>query len=113
MVGDDRVGAGATERGEDLQHRGALVEVAGSGGGLDHRILATDVVGRDRQARGALDRADQVAVGERWLDHHHVRALLDIQQRLADGLATVGGIHLIAAAVTECGAEPAASRKGP
>ena len=44
---------------------------------------------------------DQVAVGERRLDHHHVGALLHVEQRLAHRLAPVGRVHLVAAAVAE------------
>ena len=87
VVGDDRVGAGAAQRGEDLEHGRALVEMTGRGGRLDHRVLAADVVGGDRQPRLALDRRDHVAVGERRLDHHHVGALLHVEQRLAQRLA--------------------------
>ena len=51
------------------------------GGGLDHRVLAADVVGGDRQAGRVLDAADDVEVGERGLDHDDVGALLDVEQR--------------------------------
>ena len=76
---------------------------SGRGGRLDHRVLAADVVGGDRQARRLLDPADHVEVGQRRLDHDHVGALLDVEQRLAHGLVGVGGIHLVAAAVAERG----------
>ena len=76
VVGDDDVGAGAADRGQGLEHGGALVEPAGGRGGLDHRVLAADVVGGDRHARRVLHAADDVEVGQRGLDHDHVGALL-------------------------------------
>ena len=92
---------GAADRGQGLEHGGALVEVAGGGGGLDHRVLAADVVGGDRQVRGVLHAAHDVEVGQRGLDHDHVGALLHVEQRLAQRLVAVGGVHLVAAAVAE------------
>ena len=76
--------------GQRLEDGGALVEVPGGGGGLDHRVLAADVVGGDRQPRRVLDAADDVEVGQRRLDHDDVGALLDVEQRLAQRLVAVG-----------------------
>ena len=82
---------------------GALVEEAGGGGGLDHRVLAADVVRRHRQAGGVLDAPHDVEVRQRGLDHDDVGALLDVEQHLAQRLVAVGGVHLVAAAVAEGG----------
>jgi hypothetical protein len=50
----------------------------------------------------------------RGLHHDDVGAFLDVQRDFAHGLARVGRIHLVAAAVAELrGADSAASRKGP
>ncbi len=87
--------------GERLEHGGALVEVAGGRGRLDHRVLAADVVGGDRHRGLVLDAADHVEVGQRRLDHHDVGALLDVERRLAHRLVAVGRIHLVAAPVAE------------
>src|SRR4051794_31722897 len=45
VVGDHDVGAGTPDRRQGLQHRGALVERSRRRGGLDHGVLAADVVG--------------------------------------------------------------------
>src|SRR5688572_1228203 len=44
VVGEDEVGAGAADRGENLESGGPLVEPAFLGRGLHHRVLAGDVV---------------------------------------------------------------------
>ena len=49
VVGDHDVGAGAADAGERLEHGGALVEQSLGGRRLDHRVLAADVVGGDRE----------------------------------------------------------------
>ena len=53
------------------------------GGRLDHRVLAADVVGGDRQLGRLADAADHVEVGQRGLDHEHVGALVLVEPRLA------------------------------
>ena len=65
---------------------GLAVDPALGGSGLDHGVLARDVVGRDRYVDGVADPADDVEVAERRLDHHDVGALLDVEERLADAL---------------------------
>src|SRR3954447_16997805 len=40
VVGDDDVGAGTADARERLEHGGALIEISGGRGGLDHRVLA-------------------------------------------------------------------------
>ena len=87
--------------GQRLEHGGALVEVAGGRGRLHHRVLAAHVVRGDRQVRGVLHAPHHVEVGQRGLDHDHVGALLHVEQRLAQRLVAVGGVHLVAAAVAE------------
>ena len=75
------------------------VDPAVGGGGLDHGVLARDVVGRDRDVDGVADPADDVEVAERRLHHDDVGALLDVEQRLADALDGVGGVLLVGAPV--------------
>ena len=99
VVGDDRVGTRAADRGQRLERRGPLVEPAVLSGGLEHRVLARDMVGGEGCAGGVLDPADHVEVGKRGLDHEHVGALVEVELRLADRLEHVGRIHLVAAAV--------------
>ena len=78
-----------------------LVEPALRGGRLDHRVLAGDVVGGERQVEALARGADHVEVRQRRLDHDHVGALGDVELALAQRLADVGGIHLVAAPVAE------------
>ena len=103
VVGDDDVRPGAADRGQRLDRGGALVDPAVRRGGLEHRVLAADVVGGDRRAGRVLDAADHVEVRQRGLDHHHVGALLEVELGLAHGLVGVGAVHLVAAAVAELG----------
>ena len=73
------------------------------GGGLQHRVLAGDVVGGERGAGRVLDPADDVEVRDGGLDHQHVGALVEVELGLAHRLGGVGRIHLVAAAVAELG----------
>ena len=57
VVGEDDVGAGALDAGEDFEDGAAFVEPAVCGGGFDHGVFAADVVGADgnveiRRGRG-------------------------------------------------------------
>ena len=85
----------------DLEDGRAFVELTCSRRALDHRVLAADVVGGEWHRRRILDASDHVKVRERRFDHHDVGALLDIEQRLADGLVGVRRVHLVATAVAE------------
>ena len=81
----------------------ALVEVAGGDRGLEHRVLAADVVGGHGEVRRVLHAAQHVEVGQRRLDHEDVGALLHVEQRLAHRLVAVRAVHLVGAAVAERG----------
>ena len=65
---------------------GLAVDPAVGGGGLDHGVLAGDVVRRHRHVDRVADPAHDVEVGQRRLHHHDVGALGDVEQRLADAL---------------------------
>jgi hypothetical protein len=69
----------------------ALVEPAVGAGGLDHRVLAADLVGGDGQGGVVAQEADDVQVGARGLDHDHVGALELVEFELAQGLAALAG----------------------
>ena len=71
------------------------------GCGLDHRVFARDVVGRDRAVETLAHRPDHVEVGERRLDHQHVCTLVEVERAFAKRLADVRWIHLVAAPVSE------------
>ena len=55
-IGQDAVGAGALERQQRFHHDLVVVQPAIGGGGLDHRVLAADLVGEGRHAEGVLTR---------------------------------------------------------
>ena len=86
-----------------LEHDAVVVDPALLGGGLQHRVLARDVVGGDRHVELAAHLGDDVQVGEGRLHHHDVGALLDVERDLAHRLAHVGRIHLVAGAIAERG----------
>ncbi len=71
------------------------------GGGLDHRVLARDVVGGDGKVEALAGGADHVEVRQRRLDHDHVGAFGDVLLALAQRFADVRGVHLVAAPVAE------------
>src|SRR3954447_26995204 len=48
QIGEDHVGAGPSDRGQMLQRHGGPVDPAPLGRRLQHRVLAADVIGRDR-----------------------------------------------------------------
>ena len=75
--------------GQRLEDRPVAVDPAVRRGRLDHRVLAADLVGRDRHVDGVAHRAHHVEVGQRRLDHHDVGALGDVQRDLAQRLAAV------------------------
>jgi hypothetical protein len=60
-----------------------------------------DVVCGPRALEAVAHGTDHVEVGQRRLHHQHVRALGQVELALAQRLAHVGRIHLVAAAVAE------------
>src|SRR5438552_3673988 len=95
-VGQDDIGAGALDREEDLHRRPIAVEPAVLGRGPDHRVLARDVVGGDRDAEALLDAVDDVEERERGLHHDDVGSLLEIGRDLPKRLVRIPRVHLIA-----------------
>src|SRR5215208_1295113 len=103
VVGDDDVGAGALYARQGFEDGPALVEPSVLGGGLDHGVLPTHVVGGEGKVGHLADAPQDVKVRQRWLDHHDVSALLDVEVRLDQRLAGVGRVHLVATPVAELG----------
>src|SRR6185436_4674346 len=56
-------------RDERLEHGAALVDPAVLGRGLQHRVLAADVVRRGRVVERVLHARDDVEIGDRRLHH--------------------------------------------
>ena len=79
----------------------ALVEPAARRRRLDHRVLAAHVVGEERRVEALAHRPDHVEVGKRRLDHDRVGALGEVELALAERLADVGRVHLVAPPVAE------------
>jgi hypothetical protein len=63
--------------------------------GLQHRVLAADLIGVGRHLELVLHPAHDVEVGHAGLDHHHVGALGDVERHFAEGFVAVGRIHLV------------------
>ena len=72
-------------------------------GGLEHGVFAGDLVGAEGDIEALAGGADDVEVGHGGLHQDHVGAFGDVEVDLAHGLAEVGAVHLIAAAVAELG----------
>ena len=49
VIGQDEVGAGSFDAGQDLHHDALSVDPAQLGGSLDHGVLAADVIGGQRE----------------------------------------------------------------
>src|SRR4029077_20790666 len=60
VVGEGEGGAGALDAGEDFEGDALFVEPAFGGGGFDHGVFATDVVGADGDIEFFADGADDV-----------------------------------------------------
>src|SRR5687767_5445374 len=83
-IGDDHVGAGATNADERLHHRAISIYPATLGRGPNHSVLATHLIGGQRMARLRLHARDDVEIRTRRLHHDHVRTLGDVLLRLAN-----------------------------
>ena len=94
-VAQHAVGAGALEGQQRLHHHRVVVEPAVGGRGLEHRVLAADLVGEGRHAELVLHAAHDVQVGHAGLDHHHVGAFGEVERHLAQRLVAVARVHLV------------------
>ena len=88
---------------ERLEHGAVAVEPAFFEGGLEHGVLAGDLVGADGHVEALAGGADDVEVGHGGLHQDHVGAFVEVEIDLAHGFAEVGAIHLVGAAVAELG----------
>jgi hypothetical protein len=61
------------------------------------------VIGGNRQIELIAQLGDDIEVGYRRFHHQNICAFVHIEGRFAQGLAAVGGIHLVAAPVAELG----------
>src|SRR4051794_11038406 len=78
-----------------------MVDPVVLGGGLDHGVFATDLVGGQGNIEAAARFGDDVEVGDSGLDHDHVSAFFEVELNLFRGFANVAGIHLVGATVAE------------
>ena len=79
------------------------IEPALLGGGVEHGVLARDIIGRHGVIDPIVDRPDDVEIGERGLDHQYVSTLFDVEVDLPKGLVGVCGVHLVVAAYNVSG----------
>src|SRR5260370_3397073 len=103
VVGEDYGGAGGVDDSQDLEDDALLVEPAFGYGGFDHGVFAAYVVGAHGDVEFVAHGSDDVQIRQGRLDHHHIGALFQIEGDFLQGLAGVGGIHLVAAAIAELG----------
>ena len=102
VVGDDHVGAGAADRGQRLERRGALVDPAVA----RRRPSASSTRRRPGRRRPAASmssriRADHVEVGQRRLTITMSAPSSTSSRASRSASRGVGGVHLVAAAVAE------------
>src|SRR4029077_12754825 len=84
-----------------FQDDALLVDPAFLRGGFDHGVFAADVVGADGDVEFVADLANDVEIRKRGLDHDDVGAFFEIERDFLERFASVGGIHLVAAAIAE------------
>ena len=103
MVGNDDLCAGTLHAHKRLQDNALLINPAVCSGGFYHRIFAADIVDGNRAIRRLVDLSHDIQIGERRLHHDDVRPLLYVESSFFQCLAYICGIHLILAAIAECG----------
>src|ERR1041384_5719607 len=114
MIGDHEIGPGASDSGEDLERRLALVEPALLRRGFRPAVLTAHVVGREWNVGEPLPRGAQaVEVGEGRLHQQQVRPFGDVEGALAYRFAYVGGVHLVALAGSGLRRAPGGPTKRP
>ncbi len=89
VVGDDDVCARAFDAHERFHHHALFIYPAALGGGLDHRVLARDMIGSQRKIEAVAHGAQYVQIDCGRLDHQHISAFRIIQLGLAQGFARV------------------------
>ena len=78
-----------------------MVEPAFLKGGLEHGVLAGDLIGADGDIEALAGGADDVEVGHGGLHEDHVGAFFKVERDLAEGFAEVGAVHLVGLSVAE------------
>src|SRR5258707_3037560 len=79
VVGQDNVGAGALNAGENFQDHALFINPAFLRSGFEHRVLAADVVRANRHVEAITHGPDDVEGMERVLDHHDFAAFFEIK----------------------------------
>ena len=72
MIGDDNIGAGPLDAGEDFQRGPLLFHPAVGRRCLDHRIFTADIIGGYRQFKAVPHFTDHIHISHCWLDHDDV-----------------------------------------
>src|SRR5216684_4411013 len=80
VVSEHDISSGALDSSQDFQHHALLLEPPVARGRFNHRVFPADVIGCDRNLDVVPHQPHNVEIRQRRLDHHHVRAFLDIQR---------------------------------
>src|ERR1700676_3214162 len=102
-VSNDHIGTGAADAGQYLHGDAAFIDPAVAGGGFDHGVFATDVVGGDGQVTMITHLANDVHVGHGGLDHDDIGPFGDIEVYFAQSFANVGRVHLVSTTIAKLG----------
>ncbi len=95
-VRQNEVGTRPADRGQRLEDHGVAVDPTVRRGRLDHRVLTADLIRRDRHVDHVAHPPDDIEVGHRRLDHHHVGTFGDVESDLAQRLVAVRDVLLVA-----------------
>src|ERR1700683_72864 len=101
VVGEDHAGAGALNAGENFHDHALLVDPAIARRGFDHGVFAADVVSADGHVKFLAHALNDIEIRKRRLDHDHVGAFVKIRGNFAECFASIGRIHLVAAAIAK------------
>src|SRR5690606_6486756 len=94
-IGQDDVGTSTLDAQQTLQHGLFTVDPTFEFRSFYHGILPAHVVGGDGQVRVVTQQFDNVQVCQSRFHHQVIGSFFGIQGSFDQGLATVGGVHLV------------------
>src|SRR5258708_3499763 len=101
MVRQDNAGSGALDARQNFNYDALLVEPVFLHGGFHHGEFAAHVVSGHRHVEAIAPLTNAVEIWQARLHHHDVGTLVQVQRDFLERFAAIGGVHLIAAAVTQ------------
>ena len=101
MVGDDDIGAGAFNGGEDFADQAFLINPAVGGSCFHHGKLSAYIISSNRCIEGVFYPADHIQVTEGGFHHYNIRTFLEVEFHFTKRLVAVSRVHLVSAAIAK------------